>query len=375
MTFLMVCTGTAGHINPGLCIADEIKDRLPEAKIIFVGADRPLEQRLIPAARYELVNIKMSGIKRGIKPSDIIHNIKTVINVLSAKTKVKKLLKNTKPNAVIGTGGYICYPVLKTAAAMKVPTFIHESNAKPGMTVKMLSGIVDKVMIAFEGYDEYYKKPDRLVLTGTPLRREFYSPDEDNLQTQQDNKQEIKPLIVSFWGSLGAERMNDIMAGFVKSNLMKNSFYHTHGAGNSFNILIDKLAQYGITKTEPPYADIREYIEDMPVVMKKADLVLCRAGAISIAELLALGKPSILVPSQYVPDNVQGENAKQLEKLGAAVVLDEESSTAEILFEKAIELISDKEKLNKMALAAKKLKAPNATSDIVDLILKDTGAQ
>jgi len=374
MTFLMVCTGTAGHINPGLCIADEIKDQLPESKIIFIGADRPLEKRLIPEAGYELTNIKMSGIKRGIKPSDIIHNIKTVFNVLSAKRKVKKLLKNTKPKAVIGTGGYICYPVLKTAAAMKIPTFIHESNAKPGMTVKMLSGIVDKVMIAFEGYEEYYKKPERLILTGTPLRRGFYTSDEDNLQVQQDNRQDNKPLVVSFWGSLGAERMNDIMADFVKSNLSKNSFYHTHGAGNSFNVLIDKLTQYDITKVEPPFADIREYIDDMPAVMKKADLVLCRAGAITLAELLSLGKPSILIPSPFVPDNVQSENANQLKKLGAAVVVDEESCTGEILYEKAIELISDKEKLNKMALAAKKIAAPNATSDIVDLILKDMGA-
>jgi len=356
MKYLIVCGGTAGHINPGLCIAEEIQSRLPQAQIIFVGAGRALEKRLIPEAGFELVNIKMSGIKRGIKPSDILHNIKTVFNVLSAKGKVKKLLKSTKPKAVIGTGGYICYPVLKTAASMKIPTLIHESNAMPGMTVKLLSGIVDKVMISFDGYEKYYKKPERLTLTGTPLRKEFYASCED-VEKNEANK---IPLIVSFWGSLGAERMNDIMAGFIQKNLADSSFHHIHAAGNN-----QKILTYA-----PPYADVREYIDDMPAVMKKADLVICRAGAITIAELLTLGKPSIIVPSPYVPDNVQQENAKQLEKFGAAVVIEEAHCSDELLYQTAKELVSNKERLAKMSQAAVSLKAPNATSDIVDLIFK-----
>jgi len=366
MTYLIVCSGTAGHINPGLCIAEEIKSRLPDSEIIFIGTGRELEKRLIPEAGFKLINIKMSGIKRGIKPSDIIYNIKTVINVLAAKKTVKKLLKNTKPEAVIGTGGYICYPVIKAAAKMKIPTFIHESNAMPGMSVKMLSAVADKVMISFEGYDRYYKKPQRLVLTGTPLKKEFYTSIEETGIQQKEGK----PLVVSFWGSLGSERMNEIMAGFIKRNIEDKSFYHIHATGNSFDVLTQKLAENNITEFKPPYADIREYINDMPVVMSKADLVICRAGAITITELLTLGKPSIIIPSPYVPDNVQQENAKQLEQIGAAIVIEESLCNDSLLYETTKKLILNTNKLDEMAQAAKKLTKSNATVEIVDLIQK-----
>jgi len=366
MTFLIVCGGTAGHINPGLCIAEELKSRLPDSKILFIGADRDMEKRLIPAAGFDLINLKMSGIKRGIKPSDIIHNIKTIKNVLKAKSTVKKILKSTKPNVVIGTGGYVCYPVLKAAAKAKIPTLIHESNAAPGMTVKLLSGIVDKVMITYPGYEKYYKRPERLVLTGCPLRKEFF----DFSETISNTDSSDKPLIVSFWGSLGSEIMNKNMAQFIKRNLEEKSFFHIHAAGNSLDILTKSLASLDITETQAPYADIRKYIDNMPLIMKSADLVLCRAGAITLAELITLGKPCILIPSPYVPDNVQTINAGQLEKAGAARMITEDKCSGELLYDEALKLINNKTALSSMSEASLKMSAKNATSDIVDLILE-----
>ena len=391
MTFIVVCGGTAGHINPGLAIAEELRNRLPNAKILFIGADRDLEKRLVPQAGYELVNIKMSGVKRGLRPRDIMYNIKTVINVLTAERKASEIMKKENPSAVIGTGGYICYPVLKAAARRKIPTFIHESNALPGMTVKMLSSIVTKVMITYTGYEQYYKRPERLVLTGTPVRKGFVESGgavdggelvgggavggelaggavgEDEVAGVRG--QTRKPIVVSFWGSLGAERMNEIMAGFIKRNISEQRFYHIHATGSSAGGFYERLDELGVTENHPPYADIRRYIDNMPDVLKSADLVLCRAGATTLAELTALGKPSILIPSPYVPDKGQFENAKQLSELGAAVLLQESECNADMLFERVSFLVNNRDEMAKMAKAAKSIGKKGAASDIADLIL------
>lgn len=371
MTFIIVCGGTAGHINPGLSIAEELRERVPKAKIIFIGADRALEKQLIPKAGYGLLNIKMTGIRRGFLPADIVYNVKTLAKVISAQRKAMIILRREMPSAVIGTGGYICYPVLKAAAKLKIPTFIHESNARPGLTVRMLSSIADKVMITYQGFDKYYKRPERLVVTGTPIRRDFIV-DKNAADTDTDDGQTGKPLVVSFWGSLGAERMNKMMAGFIKENLAKEHFRHIHSAGNSKQLLLDELSKLGVTVAKPPYADIRSYIEDMPEIMKKSDLVLCRAGAMTIAELSAAGKPSILIPSPYVPDNVQLINAQQLQNAGAAVIIDERECSGETLFQAACELIGERARLGEMAAQALRLAAPGAAGDIADLILSVT---
>lgn len=363
MTFIIACGGTAGHVNPGLSIAEELRSRQPDARILFIGAGRDLEKRLVPEAGFELENIKMSGIKRGLSPLAAYHNAKTVLNVALAMRTAAKIMRREQPKAVIGTGGYICYPVIKAAAKQRIPTFIHESNAMPGMTVKKLSGIADKVMITYPGFEEHYKSQERIVVTGTPVRKGFYA------ETAARAKLGDKPLVVSFWGSLGAERMNAIMADFIERNIAEQGFHHIHATGNSRDLLFWHLKDIGVWKPEPPYADIRDYIDNMPEVMSSADLVLCRAGGITLAELTALGKPGILVPSPYVPDNVQFENAKQLESKGAALLIKESECDGALLYETVLELVNDRERLGDMSGASKSLARPNAASDIADLIL------
>jgi len=365
MKFLFVCGGTAGHVNPAIALAKEVAGRAPDSEILFIGADRELEKRLVPEAGFKLANIKMSGLKRGLKPGDFIYNAKTVKNTIAASSTAAKLIKGFKPDAVIGTGGYICYPVLKKAAQMRIPTFIHESNAHPGLTVKMLSSVVDKVLVAFEGFEDLYRKPERVFFTGTPLRREFY----EALDAPGIKEPKEKPLVVSFWGSLGAQRMNEMMVELIRLNALGKRFNHIHATGAELTEMKKRLSDAGVTDIAPPMIDLREYIDDMPSVMKAADVILCRAGGITTAELIALGKPCILVPSEYVPDNVQPTNAQQLRKAGGAIVISEKECSGKLLFETLLFLLDDPDELGKMSNAQKSLSSSNATEKIIDTVL------
>ncbi|MDR2591082.1 MAG: UDP-N-acetylglucosamine--N-acetylmuramyl-(pentapeptide) pyrophosphoryl-undecaprenol N-acetylglucosamine transferase [Oscillospiraceae bacterium] len=360
MTYLFVCSGTAGHINPALGIADEIKKRLPEANVVFIGANREMENRLIKAAGYELINIKMTGVKRGIKPKDIIYNIKTVKNVVFARSKAREILNKLKPVAVIGTGGYICYPILREAVRLKIKTFLHEQNAASGMTTKALCSHVDIIMTAFPNSEEQYKKAKHVIFTGTPLRKDF----SEEITTETTHKTYDKPLVLSFWGSLGAEKMNIMMEEFVELNNKEKKFYHIHATGNSGEALRNK--------TNKPTTDVRKYIDNMAEVMKSADIALCRGGATTLAEVTALGKPSVIVPSPYVPDNVQLRNAEKLQSIGGAEVILEKECTGGILYNTVTTLLSDNVKLQRMSEALKKIAMPDAAKEIVDIILGDT---
>ena len=368
MNFLFVCGGSAGHINPALAIASELRSELPESKILFAGADKTLEKRLIPDAGFDLVNIKMSGVRRGFSPGDILHNIRTAGNLFIAGIKSSNLIKEYKPDAVIGTGGYICYPVLRSAANKGIPTFVLEPNAYPGLAVRMLSDVVDRVLVTYEGTKSRYRRPERVFYTGTPLRSEFFETEETSYAP--DGKE--KPLVLSYWGSLGAANMNNMIMEFIKNNNENYKFNHIHasGAGNTAEKMKVRLEEMGISEIKPPVIDIREYIDDMPSVMKAADIVLSRAGASTIAELTALGKPAVLVPSPNVTENHQEENAKQLQNAGGAVMIRESECTGEILYKTVSSLLDDKAKLVKMANAQKSMSVPDAAEKIVKIVLE-----
>jgi len=367
MNYLFVCGGSAGHINPALAIAEQMRRKSPDADILFIGADKILEKRLIPEAGFRLQNIKMSGLRRGFSPSDIIHNVKTARNLISANFKSKKMLNRFKPDAVIGTGGYICYPVLKSAARSGIPTYVLEPNAYPGLAVRMLSSIVDKIFVTYNGLESRYKKPDRVVYTGTPLRSKFTSTDVDVTEKEKSDK----PLVVSYWGSIGSTGMNIKITDFIERNIKEEKFNHIHatGVGGSVDIIKERLMKKGISEIKAPIADIREYISNMPTVMGSADIVITRAGASTIAELTAMGKPAILIPSPNVTENHQEENARQLEKAGGVEMILENECTGESLFDKVVSILEDKNKLKKMAEAQKSLSVQDAATKIVDIVL------
>lgn len=371
MNFLIVCGGTAGHINPALAVASELRRRRPDAKILFVGAGKEMEKKLIPRAGFHLVNIRMSGLRRSVSPDDIIYNLKTFRNLTTAGVKAEKLIKRFEPDAVIGTGGYICYPVLKKAAQMGVPTVVHESNAIPGLTTKMLSSSVDKVLISFPGLENLYRRPERVVITGTPVRTGSFAPQtEPNLRAAR-----VKPLVVSFWGSLGAEHMNDKIVEFMKLNIEAGAFDHIHAGGKSGSagLIKKRLKQLGTPDDLLPGLDIRDYIDNMHLVIAEADVVICRAGGSTIAEITMMGKPAILIPSPYVTNNQQIENAKQVQKAGGALVIHEDECTGGSLFEEVSALLHDAESLGKMAEAQKALGALDAAGNIADIVFSLCG--
>jgi len=253
---------------------------------------------------------------------------------------------------------------------MGIPTFIHDSNAIPGLTTKMVSGVVDKVLVSFPGQENYYKRPDRVIYTGTPVRNEFTAQAE-NISGENDEKSDKKKLILSFWGSLGAEYMNGMMTEFVSRVIEDGEYRHIHSAGNAQALekIQSGLKELGLLEKIKPDVELREYIDDMPKILASADIVLCRAGGSTLGELLALKKPSILIPSPYVANNEQVINAKQLEKIGGAFLLEEKNCTGAKMYESVAEILKNSERLDEMSAALEKLNVSNAASDIADMIL------
>lgn len=369
MRVMFVCGGTAGHINPALAVAAEVKRRDPEAKILFVGSGRQLENRLIPQEGYRLVNITVRGFDRRLSPAMIAGNIRALNTLRSALRESEQILRAFAPDAVVGTGGYVCYPVLSKAADLGIPTFIHESNAVPGLTTRLLAGKVDKILLAFEDTPELRRYAHKTVYVGTPVRGDFgrYPKHEARLKLGIDGR----PLVVTFWGSLGAERMNEMMVDFIEMNLRSRLFNHIHATGGGpagRQALLDKLSARRVALPLPDWVDIRPYISNMAEVMAAADLVVCRAGASTIAELTYLGKPAILVPSPNVTNNHQLKNARRLEKAGAAVVLEERELTGEKLYETARRLLIDLPGLHRMSQAMKGLGVPDSAKRVVEMI-------
>lgn len=370
MKFLLTCGGTAGHINPAIAIADALRKILPDCEILFVGSGRELENKLIPMQGYPIRNITITGFSRSRSLSSLRHNAVTLKNLAVSRRQSRKILEEFAPDAVIGTGGYVCYPVLTQAVKKGIPTLIHESNAVPGLTTQMVSDKVDRVLIAFAGTENLYKKPDRVVLTGTPVREGFetltYRQARERLGIGQE------PLVVSFWGSLGAAHMNEMMPAFIRKNIEQGAFYHVHATGGGEEGkrgLLEALGQIGMEKL-PEREDIRPYIDNMPLLMSAADLVLCRAGASTISELTVKGCPAVIVPSPNVAGDHQRRNAEQLEKAGGAVMILEQDCTAEVLFDTVTELLGDKSRLQSMSKALKAIAAPGAAEQIAQMIIR-----
>lgn len=373
MRFLFVCGGTAGHINPALAIAGELRSRMPEAEFLFIGSGRELENRLIPQAGFEMTNISAGGFSREKTIAGLKRNIGSARKLLSGTFQARKILRRFRPDVAIGTGGYVCYPVLKEASRMGIPTVVHESNAVPGLTTKLLSSSVDRVLTAFPNMEKLYRRPERVIMTGTPVRSGFSAKSKAELRHELGMSE--GPVVVSFWGSLGAARMNDIMAGFIARNAEENAFYHVHATGGGsegVDRMMQKLRERGIIEL-PAGLDLRPYIDNMPEVMSACDLVLCRAGASTLGELASIGKPAVLVPSPNVTDNHQEKNAAALAAAGGAVMIKESECTADGLYETVTELLADRMRLGEMSEKLLSMGSADASARIADMILEMCG--
>ena len=365
---LFTCGGTAGHVNPALAVAQRIREECPGAEFLFVGAERGLERDLLEKAGYPFQSVHVSNFHRSFKLKEIRHNLVSAFNLVRSPAEARRILREFQPEAVIGTGGYASYPAIKAAAQMGIPTAVHESNMIPGLTTQLLEPVADRIMVGFEACRANYKHPEKVVVTGTPVRGDFFK------RTKAEAKQELgvadgRPLVVSFWGSLGASGMNRQMADFIALEAAKTPFYHIHSAGKSGFPLIQALLQdKGVTNTDGPSIRLAEYLYDMPLVMRAADLVISRAGASTLSELTALGVPAVLVPSPYVTNHHQEKNAKALEDAGGAVVLLEPECSGRLLFRTVTELLRDRARLESMSAAMASLGIRDATERILETV-------
>jgi len=348
MHILFAGGGTAGHINPALAIAGYIKERHPDAKISYIGTADKLEAKLVPEKGYDFHTIEVAGFRRKITPTNIVYNVNAVKKAFTASLRSKKLLEQIKPDIVVRTGGYVSGPVLKQAQKLGIKTAIHEQNAFPGVTTKMLAKGADIVMLAMAEAEKHLKLNKKPVITGNPIRSELLSITRE--QARQSLGLDDKPLILSFGGSLGARRINEAVVELIKWHNDTDKFYHIHATGKTGNeSMKEALKETKLSNL----IDVREYINDMDICMAAADLVICRAGAITLGELQACGKAAVLIPSPYVAENHQFHNAMTLKRVGAAEIIEEKDLSGKSLIEAVSSLIENKPKLEKMQAAAK----------------------
>ena len=369
MNLIFTCGGTAGHINPAIAVANGMVKRYPDANILFIGAEGKMEEKLVPQAGYEVKSLPASGLSRKLNMKGIKQNFYAVKCVLNAVSACKKIYREFKPDAVIGTGGYASFPALYAAQSMGIPTCVHEANALPGVTTKLAASKADRVLVAFEESRKYYKKPEEVRVVGMPIKREFTEITREEARKSL-GLAEIDKLVVSAFGSLGAKVMNETMADMMPLEQKDNfPFRHIHATGSFGKEWMPKrVRDNGVDWENCPQIDIREYIYDMPVLLNAADVVIGRAGSGTCNELGATGAPCILVPSPNVTNNHQEKNARVLEAAGGAVVMLESEVTAEKMYAQVMELLGNDSRRSEMSGALKGLVRTDSADAICDII-------
>ncbi len=363
MKVIIAAAGTAGHINPGLAIANKIKKENPKSEIIFLGTTRGLENDLVPRAGYELKTIEAYGLSKSISLQSIKKNIKTLKGVSQAR----KIVKEFSPDIVIGTGGYICGASILAANKYKIPTMLHESNAFPGKAVKMLSKKVDTILVTFEDAKKLIPKAKNIVVTGTPTKIKDLklTKEQKNEVITKQGLQTNKPVVLIFGGSQGAKAINDVIIKIINEKLNKN--YQIMWAPGPL--------QYDIVKNQIKIDQLRDikivpYIYNMEEVLNACDLIISRSGAMTITEISKVGKPSILVPLPNVSNNHQEYNAKVLQNIGAAKIILNQDLTSDALNKQIEEIVQDEKEMQTMGKNAKKIAVSNVEEKIYEEIKK-----
>ena len=368
MNVIFTCGGTGGHINPAIAVANMMKQRHPDCKILFIGAEGHMEEQLVPQAGYDLKCLPGSGLSRGKNLAAIKKNLKAIKCVVSAVGECKKIIREFKPDVIIGTGGYASFPALYAGSKLGVPTCVHESNAVPGLTTKMAANTADRVLVCFEESKRYYKNPDAVEVVGMPVRQEFLE------LTKEKAKKELgldeKPLVVSAFGSQGAKVMNETMADMFPLEQKDGfPFNHIHAVGSfGWGWMPDRVKNNGVDLDKCPSIDMREYIYNMPTVMTAADVVISRAGSATCNEIAASGTPCILIPSPNVTNNHQEKNARVLEGAGGAVVVLEKDCTARKIYDENNAMLAAAGRRNEMTKALHGLVKLDSTQRICDIL-------
>ena len=359
MKVIIAAAGTGGHINPGIAIANKIKEEIKDSEIIFIGTSRGLENDLVPRAGYRLERINAYGFNRKIS----INNFKNLIKTLNSFKEAKKIMKVEKPDLVIGTGGYICGPTILAAKKYKIPTMLHESNAYPGIAVKLLSNKVNTILVGFEDAKKRIDKCKNIVITGTPTKiRKIKLTEEDKKRKKEDfNLDKNLPVVLVFGGSQGAKTINDAIVNIANKGLNKN--YQIYWAVGSAQFdQISKRINSNVKNIK-----IIPYIYNMEEVLNLSDLVVARSGAMTTTEIALVGKPAIFIPFPFATENHQEYNAKVLADKGAAKIILDKELNFNNLNEEICNIINNKELMDKMG----KIAEDTAIQNVEDKIFKE----
>ena len=373
MRVLFTGGGTAGHINPALAVAGYLREQEPDTKILYVGNRGGMEERLVPRAGYEMAFITISGFQRRLSFKNLMKNLRTVERIFTATAETKRIIKDFAPDVCVGTGGYVSGPVIREAAKLGVPSVIHESNAYPGVTTKLLSKQVHTVLLAVPDATKYFDESVRTVITGNPVRGEVLRMDRE--QARKELGLDSRPLVLSFGGSLGAAMLNRAAAYMLAESAKSGKYQHIHGYGQNDPMFLEELSEYGLDLPKNPQIRVLDYIHNMPTCLAAADLVISRAGAMTLSEIEAKGKASILIPSPNVAENHQFHNAMALVKRGAGEIIEEKDLTGEALWKKVEKILSDPERLKSLGENAQKMDILDANNRIYKVIKEAYGSK
>lgn len=367
MNVIFTCGGTGGHINPAIAVANILKERHPDAHILFLGAERSMELELVPRAGYEIVGLPYTIFERELSLAGLKYNLQGIGKIRRAVKKCREIFRDFQPDVVIGTGGYASFPALYTGHRLGIPICVHESNAVPGLTTKMVARWADVMMVAMEESGEQYKRARRVETVGMPVRREFiYTP-------QEDAKKALGlsgPVVVSTFGSQGAKAMNEMIAGvFALEQQDGFPFHHIHGVGSyGWEWMPERVRSLGVDWEHCCAIDMREYIYDMPTVMAAADIVISRAGASTCNEIAASGTPCIIIPSPNVTNNHQLRNAQAYAAREAAVLVEEKDCTPDLVYRQITELLADGSRRQHMRKRLLESVVPDSAERICDIL-------
>lgn len=368
MRVIVAAAGTGGHINPGLAIANKIKQEEKDSEIIFIGTNRGLENDLVPRAGYELKTIEAYGLSKKLS----IDNIKKMCKTLGATSKARKIIKDFKPDVIVGAGGYICGPVVWAAKKEKIPVVLHESNAYPGKAVKHLAKNANVVLISFEEARERIPNAKKIVFTGTPVKiqKRDYTKEEKNKILNELKIEDKLPIILVFGGSQGAQKINEAIIGILTKKLNKKYQIIWATGPKQYDIVKEELNQKSIDIENVPNAKILPYIYNMEEIMNISDVIVARSGAMTITEISNLGKPSILIPLPNVSQDHQLRNAEVLQKIGAGKIILNDKLNSENLNQEISEIILNPTNMKKMGEKAYTKSVKNVQEKIYNEIKK-----
>lgn len=366
MRVLLTGGGTSGHVNPALAIADIIKKEDSSVEIAYVGTEKGIEKRLVEKEGYEFHSIKIQGISRSLSPE----NIKTAYYIMTAPAKAKKIIEKFNPDIVIGTGGYVCWAPIKVAAQMGIPTMIHESNSVAGLAVRKLESKVDIILTNFKETEKGLSEKNKIINVGNPIRTSFSGTDKAEARRKLGIPDNIKFVILSFGGSLGAPKINQAAIDVMRKFGMEHEdVMHFHSGGkNYYKNAMQMFAGYSLEKNSR--LDVKEYIYDMHLYMTAADVIICRAGAMTLTELAMMKKPAILIPSPNVTDNHQYKNARALLDGGAAMLIEENRLDSDTINSAVEKLYYDDVLRDGMSAAIAKFANPDVNEQIYAEILR-----